>query len=520
MENSFLNNGNSLLRIQKLTKSFGALKVLEDCSLEIKPGEVHGLCGENGAGKSTLIKIIAGIWPKGSYGGDLIFENKLNPFHQTKDALDAGISIIHQELSLVPDMNIMENIFLGCEIKKGISLDFEKMYFETLQLLNRLNQPQLLPTTMVSGLAVGQMQIVEIAKALRTKCKLLILDEPTSALSQPETENLLNLVLRLKDQGTSIMYVTHKLNEVFKIADIIDVLRNGKLVDIFSRENFAPEKIIQAMIGKPLNQAFPTRTSPPQIDANTIPFLETKNLCLNPGKRNNQTALRNINLKIYPGEIIGLAGLMGSGRTELLECIGGVQNGKFSGAMYIEGQTRKINSPSQAASKGIALVCEDRRKKGIFPDKSVAKNVTLSSLKRISKWGVIKGANEWKNVEEIRTKLSAKFESHNTLISKLSGGNQQKLIIGRYLLTNPKLLLLDDPTRGIDVGAKFEIYKLINELAQMGICIILCSSENEEVLNLSHRIYVMNSGTIVKEFEGNPNLAEEILSLATGAMLV
>jgi D-xylose transport system ATP-binding protein len=501
----------TLLSLKNISIEFPGVKALDDVSLDLHEGEIHSLVGENGAGKSTLIKIIGGVWTAGMYSGVMSVADEEVRFSSVRDSEDAQIQIIHQELSLVNQMTVAENIYLGNEpIRFGV-IDYGAMNAGAQAALSPLS-PAIKPHHLVSDLTIGEQQIVEIAKALSKKARILVLDEPTAALPEKDVENLLALIGELKQKGIGIIYISHKLNEVCEISDKVTVLRNGRQVSQFSKGNLNTRNMVRDMIGRSLEAAFPPLSS----NRRNEDLLSVRNVVLHDPNHHERTILKNVSFHCRKGEVVGFAGLLGSGRTALLSALFGVFQGPYEGHIAFEGRPYKPQSPSDAIGKGIALVTEDRKRFGLIGAANVAENFSVAALARFCKMGLIDYAKVTANCSRYVNDLSVKTPSLNFPIANLSGGNQQKVILGRFLMTEPRLLLLDDPTRGIDVGAKFEIYRLIHALADRGIGIIFVSSELPEVLGVAHRVYVLQGNSIRGEFNHGEKSEEEILAMAAG----
>lgn len=479
-----------MLIAKNITKRFSGVTALDNISLELHPGNVNAIIGENGAGKSTLMKIFSGVHSQ--YEGEIILNDRSVHFSSTKDAEAAGIAIIHQELNLVPYLTIIDNIFLGGELTNawGI-LEKKKMREKTIQLLKRLNL-DIDPDTKISSLKVGQQQLVEIAKALHVDAAIIIMDEPTSAISDKEVENLFSIIAELKAQGKTIAYISHKLNELFQIADRFIVIRDGATVDSGEMKSTNHDELIQMMTGrKILIQRNET------ISQKNKELLQLKNICLKNAVNRYAEILHNISLTLYTGEIIGIYGLMGAGRTELMETIFGLHPKLSSGEIKINDTPIKLRSGSDAINAGIVLVPEDRKLQGLSISQSVRSNMSITILKQLERWGIM--LNRKKEValsREYIQQLAIKTSSTETIVKNLSGGNQQKIVLAKWLAKKPKVLLLDEPTRGIDINAKSEIYKLIKQLATEGMGIIMASSELPEILAVSDRVLVMCEGEL------------------------
>ncbi|MFC4402163.1 multiple monosaccharide ABC transporter ATP-binding protein [Gracilibacillus xinjiangensis] len=505
---------NYILEMRNITKNFPGVKALDDVNLQVKKGEIHALVGENGAGKSTLMKVLSGIYPYGSYDGLILFEGQECQFRNIKQSEELGIVIIHQELALSPYLSIAENIFLGNERHSNKVIKWQETFSESKKLLDRVGLKDS-PETAVMNIGVGKQQLVEIAKALSKNVKLLILDEPTAALNETDSENLLKLLLDLKKQGISSILISHKLNEVSAVSDSITVIRDGQTIETMdtSAERASEERIIKGMVGRELTSRFPHRTS-------TIGdvLFEVRNWNVYHPQHSDRKVIDNVNIHIKSGEVVGVAGLMGAGRTEFAMSIFGKTYGnKITGELYKNGQQIQANTVSKAIQAGIAYVSEDRKTYGLNLIDDIKHNITLSNLKRISKNSVINENREIVEAQELREKLNIKTPTLQQHVGNLSGGNQQKVVLSKWIFTEPEILILDEPTRGIDVGAKFEIYTQINELAEQGLAVLVISSELPEVLGLSDRIYVMNEGRITGELMRGEANQENVMHYMTGA---
>jgi D-xylose transport system ATP-binding protein len=495
--------------MEDISKDFEGVHALSKVNFAVTEGAIHALVGENGAGKSTLMKILSGVYPHGDYGGTVHYRGQTARFKDTRDAQRAGIAIIHQELNLVTGMTVAENIFLGREPNRFGWVDWRKMRADTRGLLERvgLNFP---PDTPVSELSVGQSQMTEIAKALSQKVDLLILDEPTSALTDPEIDRLFDLLHQLKAQGVTSIYITHKLDEVFRLADHITVLRDGKVVGTWGKEETDPRRIVSAMVGRDISDLFPWEPRP--IGA---PILEVENLTVT-HLRAHRPVLENISFTLHAGEIIGVSGLMGAGRTELASSLFGIPPGDLTGKVTIRGVTKSVKHPLGAIREGIALLTEDRKQSGLLFNLSICKNITLASLDRVAAGPFVNLSAERELAQRYSDRLTVKTASLSNLVGTLSGGNQQKVLLARWLATEPKILILDEPTRGIDVGAKVEIYRLMIQLAREGLAILMISSELPEILGMSDRILVMRQGKVAGELKREEASEEAVMHLATG----
>lgn len=487
-----------ILEMRNITKTFPGVKALDDVNLKVEKGEIHALVGENGAGKSTLMKVLSGVYPNGSYEGGIYFEGKECHFKDIKQSENVGIVIIHQELALSPFLSIAENIFLGNERHSHQIMNWKETFSKSKKLLEQVGLTDS-PETAVMDIGVGKQQLVEIAKALSKNVKLLILDEPTAALNETDSANLLKLLNELKNQGITSILISHKLNEVSTISDSITVLRDGQTIETIKSndENVSEDRIIKGMVGRELTSRFPLRTA--EI-GETI--FEVKNWNVFHPQQRDRKVIDNVNIHIRRGEVVGIAGLMGAGRTELAMSIFGKTYGKkISGSLYKNGEEIKANSVSEAIANGIAYVSEDRKTYGLNLIEDIKRNITLSNLKRVSHRSIIDENMEIKEAQLLREKLNIKTPSLEQVTGNLSGGNQQKVVLSKWIFTEPDILILDEPTRGIDVGAKYEIYSQINELAAQGMGVLMISSELPEVLGLSDRIYVMNEGCINASFD-------------------
>ncbi len=498
----------SLLEMRNIVKCFGAVKALDGVSITLKRGEVLSLCGENGSGKSTLMKVLCGIYPYGDFEGEIYFEGKQVKAKSIVDTEHLGIAIIHQELTLVKELSVLENLFLGAEIHTYGLLDFEQMHAESIKRLNKVKL-DISPETLVGDLGVGQQQLVEIAKALSKNAKILVLDEPTAPLTESETEILLDLVNDLRSQGVSCIYISHKLNEVKAISDHICVIRDGAPIGHRRAESMTTDDIITMMVGREMKQLFPRV----EHDIGDVIF-RANNIKAWDKANANIPKVNDVSFTLREGEILGVAGLVGAGRTELMECLYGCYKGKHSGSVSLNGEALTLNSSHDALLAGIAMVPEDRKRHGIVPIMGVGENITLAGLDALSSNGVIDDVREASEIKQSIKSLTVKTPNAELPIRNLSGGNQQKAILARYLMVNPKVLILDEPTRGIDVGAKFEIYKLMFELVKQGISIIMVSSELPEVLGISDRVLVMHEGKLKGDLKNESLTQEQIMDCA------
>jgi D-xylose transport system ATP-binding protein len=497
-----------ILQMKDIVKEFSSQRVLNNVTLNIKKGEIHGLCGENGAGKSTLMKILSGAYPYGDYEGEIIIDGEPKRFHGPKESADAGIEIIYQELEIAPNLTVAENVFLGHEPRKKGLIDSSRIIGETQKIINRL-KIDISPMELVENLGVGMKQMVAIAKSLSRNPKVLILDEPSAALSDAETDILLDIIKELSASGVSCVYISHRLNEVMQVADNITVLRDGNTICTTRKEDTNQLDLIRNMVGRELSDQFIKKG----CEIGDIIF-EVKNLSVVDHTTGKQI-LDNISFDVRKGEIVGLAGLMGAGRTEVAMAIMGVLPGEREGEINIEGRALDNSTPARAIRNGVSIVVEDRKEKGLVLDMDIKNNVVLSSLKRLGKWGVLNQNELIKCTKDYCQKLDIKARSIEMEVGRLSGGNQQKVVLAKALMTIPKVLILDEPTRGIDVGAKHEIYMIMNDLVKQGVSIIMISSELPEVLAMADRIVVMNQGKITGVLNNNEANQELIMHYAT-----
>ncbi|MBM7556563.1 sugar ABC transporter ATP-binding protein [Halanaerobacter jeridensis] len=492
-----------ILEMKNITKTFPGVKALDNVNLDLYKGEIHALLGENGAGKSTLMKVLNGIHHQNS--GEIYFKGQEVDFAGPREAQEAGLSIIHQELKLLPDLTVAENVFLGREKVNGIFVDFADLKEKTADVLEQLGV-DIDPETKVRDLNIGSQQMVEIAKAISQEAEVLVMDEPTSSLTPGEAELLFDLIERLREQQISIIYISHKIEEIFKLCDRVTVLRDGAKVGEVEVANTNRDQLVRMMVGRDITERFP------EIENNrSDKILEVKNLSV-PGK------VKDATFDVYKGEVLGIAGLMGAGRTELAKTIYGAFKPE-SGEIYYKGEKIEINSPKEAIDLGFYYLSEDRKEEGLVLTESVEHNISLSILDRIKNIGLIDQDREGELARKYIDDLAIKTPDEKREVKSLSGGNQQKVVIAKVLSTEPEVVILDDPTRGIDVGAKREIYNLINDFVEQGVAVILISSELPEVLNLSHRILVMHEHKIAGELDGGQATQEKIMNLATGGSI-
>lgn len=501
-----------ILEMRNITKEFPGVKALNNVSFQVAEGEIHCLVGENGAGKSTLMKVLSGVYPYGEYSGDIVYGGEVQKFSGIRDSEKAGIAIIYQELALVPEMTVFENIFLGHEISNGPVIDWN----ETIKRAGEMSRKVRLdvnPETKVKDLGVGKQQLVEIAKALSRDVKLLILDEPTSALNEDDCDNLFDLLRDLKNNGVTCVLISHKLKEVISIADSVTVLRDGQTICTLDAKKgeVTETALIRNMVGREIENIYPKRKRRKSDEI----VLEVRNWT-GYSPTLGRTVLQNVNFHVKKGEIVGFAGLMGSGRTELALSIFGNPDGfKLSGELFVRGERKQFNHPQNAIRNGIAYVTEDRKGDGLILIQDVKQNITLANLREISKRFVVNGNAEVTVANEYKTSLNIKTPSVEQKVVNLSGGNQQKVSVAKSLFVKPSVLILDEPTRGIDVGAKFEIYTIMNRLVEQGMSIVMISSELPEILGMSDRVYILSSGRITGELPIEEATQEKIMHLAT-----
>jgi putative multiple sugar transport system ATP-binding protein len=497
-----------ILEMTSITKTFPGVKALTDVNLTVMPGEIHGVVGENGAGKSTLMKVLSGVYPAGSYDGQIRFEGEERAFRTISDSEDIGIIIIHQELALVPLLSIAENIFLGQETAKAGIIDWFEAFSKTRKLLDLVGLKEH-PNTLITNIGTGKQQLVEIAKALNKKVKLLILDEPTSSLNERDSEALLELLRGFKQQGISSILITHKLNEIVEVADRITVIRDGKTVDTLDVKDGAidEDRIIRAMVGRDLTDRYPPRNV--TIGA---PVLEVTDWNVFHPQHGERHVIKGVSLTARAGEVVGIAGLMGAGRTEFAMSLFGRSWGqKISGNVRMHGKPVDVSSIPKATEAGLAYVTEDRKTYGLVLIDHIKHNTTLANLKGVASTGVIDEVRELQVANKYRKDLRIRSSGVFQTTMNLSGGNQQKVVLAKWLFSGPEVLILDEPTRGIDVGAKYEIYGIINELAASGKAVIVISSEMPELLGITDRIYVMNEGRFVAEMPAKEASQEKIM---------
>ncbi|AQS48579.1 ABC transporter ATP-binding protein [Thioclava sp. JM3] len=500
----------TLLEMRNITKTFPGVKALDDVSIAVREGEIHAICGENGAGKSTLMKVLSGVYPAGSYEGEIVYDGAAAEFRDIRDSEDRGIIIIHQELALVPLLSIAENIYLGNERAQSGVINWQETFQQTEGLLKKVGLREA-PGTLVDSLGVGKQQLVEIAKALSKNVRLLILDEPTAALSESDSQALLDLLLELKAQGVTSIIISHKLNEVKRVADSVTVIRDGATISTIDARggDLTEDRIVRDMVGRDMAHRFPDR----ERRAGEVLF-ELKNWNVRHPEHRDRQMIRDLSMHVRAGEVVGIAGLMGSGRTELAMSVFGRSYGRdISGEVLIHGKPADVSTVDRAIAAGLAYVTEDRKSLGLILEETIQRNTTLANLGAVAKNGVVEDYRETEVAEKYRRDLNIRTPSVFQKVMNLSGGNQQKVVLAKWLFTEPEVLILDEPTRGIDVGAKYEIYGIINELSAAGKAVIMISSEMPELLGMSDRIYVMNEGSFVGELNADEASQERIMSL-------
>ncbi|WP_149143024.1 multiple monosaccharide ABC transporter ATP-binding protein [Gemmobacter caeruleus] len=500
----------ALLEMRSITKTFPGVKALDQVNLIVRQGEIHAICGENGAGKSTLMKVLSGVYPAGSYEGEIHYDGALAQFRSIRDSEERGIIIIHQELALVPLLSIAENLFLGNERAASGVIDWPETFRQTESLLKKvgLREP---PGVQVGKLGVGKQQLVEIAKALSKDVRLLILDEPTAALSEADSQALLDLLLELKAQGVTSIIISHKLNEVKRVADSVTVIRDGTTVSTLDahKEPITEDRIVRDMVGRDMAHRYPERDR----RAGEVLF-EVRNWNVWHPEQAERQMIRDISFTARAGEVVGIAGLMGAGRTELAMSIFGRSYGRnISGEVTVKGRKADTSTVPRAIAAGLAYVTEDRKSLGLILEETIQKNTSLANLEGVAAHGVINEAQETDVAEKYRQALRIRTPSVFQRVMNLSGGNQQKVVLSKWLFTGPEVLILDEPTRGIDVGAKYEIYGIINDLSAQGKAVVMISSELPELLGMCDRIYVMNEGAFVGELTAAEATQERIMSL-------
>ena len=500
----------NILEMRNITKLFPGVRALDDVNLQVKKGSIHALVGENGAGKSTLMNVLSGIYPYGTYTGDIIYDGEVCKFSKITDSESKGIVIIHQELALIPYMTIGENMFLGNERGKAFSIDWDTTYAEADKYLKIIGLQES-SRTLVKDIGVGKQQLVEIAKALAKNARLLILDEPTSSLNESDSKALLDLLLQFKREGMTCIIISHKLNEVAYVADDITVIRDGKTIETLHQgvDDISEDRIIRGMVGREIADRFPKR---PDVVIGDV-CMEVKNWTVHHPIYREKKVVDDVSFYVRKGEVVGISGLMGAGRTELAMSLFGHSYGSgISGTLTLGGKEVVLKNEKDAIRHGLAYVTEDRKGNGLILSNPIRVNTTLANLEGVSHNTVVDTDKEYAVSDDYRQKLHTKCTGVEQMIGNLSGGNQQKVLLAKWMFTNPDVLILDEPTRGIDVGAKYEIYCIINQLVAEGKSVIMISSELPEILGMSDRIYVMNNGQIVGEFGKEEASQESIMA--------
>lgn len=498
----------ALLQMQAISKTFPGVKALDNVSFDVAPGEIHAICGENGAGKSTLMKVLSGVYPHGSYEGQITYDGQVVAFRDIRDSEAKGIIIIHQELALIPLLTIAENIFLGNERARNGVIDWPETFRQTEALLAKVGLREA-PGTIVGKLGVGKQQLVEIAKALSRNVRLLILDEPTAALSESDSQALLDLLLELKGQGVTSIIISHKLNEVRRVADRVTVIRDGATISTLDAKGLTEDRIVRDMVGRDMAHRYPER----ERRAGEVVF-ELRNWNVWHPEQRERQMIRDVSMTVRAGEVVGIAGLMGAGRTELAMSVFGRSYGRnISGQAFVRGVEVDVSTVDRAIKAGLAYVTEDRKTLGLILEQTIRRNTILANLGGVSRRGIVDESRETEVAEKYRKALRIRTPSVFQKVVNLSGGNQQKVVLAKWLFTAPDVLVLDEPTRGIDVGAKYEIYNIINDLSREGRAVVMISSEMPELLGMCDRIYVMNQGGFVGELTASEASQEAIMSL-------
>ena len=501
-----------ILEMNHITKQFSGVKALDDVNIKVKKGEIHALCGENGAGKSTLMNVLSGVYPYGTYEGDIVYKGEHCKFHNLRDSEAKGIVIIHQELALSPLLSVAENVFIGNErtSMKGV-IDWTETRRRAQEMLARVGLENEDVNVPVNSLGVGKQQLIEIAKAMAKKVELLILDEPTAALNDEESRILLDIMLQLKEQGITCIIISHKLNEIEYVSDSVTIIRDGKTIEtlVKGKDDYSEDRVIKAMVGREMTNRYPVREGVKKGDV----IFEVKNWNVYHPDDEHRQMLKNINIKVRAGEVVGLAGLMGAGRTELAMSIFGHSYGqKISGSVFINGKEVHLKTVKDAVKNKLAYISEDRKTYGLNLIADVKENMTIAARPFFfSKNGVINANDEIVAAQEYTDKVRVKTNSINQVVGSLSGGNQQKVVLAKWMLTQPDVLIMDEPTRGIDVGAKYEIYCVINDLARAGKAVIVISSEMPEIIGTCDRLYVINDGEIAGEIDKEEFSQERIM---------
>jgi ABC-type sugar transport system ATPase subunit len=503
----------TLLEMRDITRDFPGVRALDGVTFEVRRGTIHALVGENGAGKSTLIKILGGVHPRGTYGGTVVLEGREQAFDGVRDAERAGIAVIHQELALVRQLSVAENLFLGAErLRAPGVVDWPRTHREARAVLALVGL-DVNPATRVADLGVGAQQLVEIARALARDARLLVLDEPSAALAESETETLLRILADLRSRGVSAIYISHRLGEVRRIADRVTVLRDGRTVCTDDIAEMTEERMVRSMVGRDLAHMYPHREREPGETVLAVKGWTVED------PADGRAVVRDVSFDVRRGEILGIAGLVGAGRTELVMSLFGAWGRVRAGTLRVEGRALDVRTPRAAIAHGLGLVTEDRKRYGLVPGMDVKQNATLASLRRVSRAGVLDHPAEARLAGRYASELRVRTPSLEKRVGDLSGGNQQKVLIARGLLAEPRVLFLDEPTRGIDVGAKVEVYEILNDLVDRGVCVVFVSSELPEVLGMSDRVLVMREGRVAAELRRSEASEERVMRFATGAEL-
>ena len=500
------------VELKDITKKFGGLTAVDSVNFQVKPGEIHALCGENGAGKSTLMNVLTGKFPANSYSGEILLNGKKVKIGSPMDAKKEKITIVHQELELIPDLSIAENIFLGNQPVSAAGIDWKKMYTEAGEILEKFSL-DLNVKTKIKYLTVGQQQLVEIAKAIYLGGSVLILDEPTAPLTGREIDFLMEMLEKLKETGISIVYITHRLEEIFRLSDRVSVMRDGKMINTFQTKEILVDELVAAMIGRKMENMYPHMDT----KAGDV-TLEICDYSV-PHPLYDTNIVQNASMQFHAGEIVGISGLLGAGRTELMSAVIGAYQVKGKGVVKLKGKEVKFNSPAAAIKAGIGYVTEDRKTTGLILNQTIRFNISMASLSRIIKYGLLFPGKEKAIVNHLKEELSIKTENIENPVSSFSGGNQQKVVLAKWLATQPGILILDEPTRGVDVGARYEIYMIMKELAAQGNTIIMISSDLPEVIGISDRVYVMYEGKVQGELSREELSEDSIMRYATGIAL-
>jgi putative multiple sugar transport system ATP-binding protein len=499
-----------ILEMKNIVKEFPGVKALDNVNLQVERGKIHALVGENGAGKSTLMNILSGVHPYGSYSGEIIYNNEMCKFNTLRDSEEKGIVIIHQELALIPTLSIAENMFLGNERKGKWGINWDETYQQAEKHMRQVGLSES-PETLIKDIGTGKQQLIEIAKALSKNVRLLILDEPTSSLNEEDTKLLLDLLLEFKKQGMTSIMISHKLNEIAYVADYITILRDGASIETINNasHNIDENRIIKGMVGREMKDRFPKR----EHNISKEVGLEVRNWTVHHPVYEEKVICNQVNFKVHKGEIVGFAGLQGAGRTELAMSIFGKSYGqKISGTLIVQGKETVLDNTKDAISSGIAYLTEDRKENGLILAQPIRVNTTLAKTSKVSKNGVFNDDLERMAADEYRQKLNIKCSNTEQKVGNLSGGNQQKVLLAKWMFADPEVLLLDEPTRGIDVGAKYEIYCIMNQLVSEGRSVVMISSEMPELLGMCDRIYIMNEGRIAGELSSEDATQEQIMS--------